>query len=89
MAFMVSLCNGFCFQAEAASVHTISTAQELFDLAERVNSGEEFSNVKVVLTNDIALNDAVIHPEDGSLLEGELIPWTPIGMEEWMKPSAT
>ena len=81
-ALTLSLCGGFGVCVHAASVHTVSTAEELYDLAERVNSGENFSNVKVVLAADIDLNDAVINKEDGSVLEGDFTEWTPIGTEE-------
>ena len=73
LVLMFSLCISFVTTIHAASVHTVSSAQELFDLANRVNSGENFSNVKVVLAADIDLNDAVINQEDGSLLEGDLL----------------
>lgn len=82
IALLMSICAGFTISAGAASVYTVSTAEELFELADRVNSGEDFSNVKVVLTNDISINDSVINPEDGSVLEGEFVSWTPIGTQE-------
>ena len=75
------ICGNFVFPAAAASIHTVSNVEELYELADRVNSGEDFSNVKVVLTDDIVINEAVIDPEDGSLMEGEHIAWTPIGTE--------
>ena len=82
IATMLSLCVGFSYGVDAASIYTVSTAEELYELADRVNSGEDFSNVKVVLADDIVLNEAVINPEDGSVVEGEFISWTPIGTEE-------
>ncbi|MBO5561459.1 MAG: hypothetical protein J6A07_07370 [Firmicutes bacterium] len=40
----------------------ISTAQELADLAERVNSGDNFAETSIFLTNDISLEGVDIEP---------------------------
>lgn len=80
-ALVLSVFIGVPFRASAASVYTVSNAEELFELAQQVNSGVDFTDVKVVLTADISLNDVIINPEDGSLIEGDHVVWTPIGTD--------
>lgn len=76
--------------ANAASVYPISTLEELAAFAEEVNNGNDFKNVKVVLTNDITMNPVTdengnpvsLVDEDNQLISENLYFWTPIGTEK-------
>lgn len=65
----------------AASNYYIENAEELKAFAAAVNAGEDFSQVKVVLTADIVLNEGLVD-EEGNLLKEDAEEWTPIGTTE-------
>ena len=56
--------------------YAISTAEELYGFAAKVNSGS--TSIKGVLTADIVVNDSVLNA-DGSLKGTPTYSWTPIG----------
>ena len=76
LALAVSLLGSVTISA--ASKYYISTAQELKDFAAAVNAGESFVNTKVILSNDIVLNENLVDA-DGNLLRTDAAVWTPIG----------
>lgn len=69
---------GSIVPVSAASNYYIGTAQELADFAAAVNSGKSFTNKKVILTDDIVLNENLVDT-NGNLLDPDADVWTPIG----------
>lgn len=67
--------------ASAASNYYIENAEDLKAFAAAVNAGEDFSQVKVVLTADIVLNEGLVD-QDGNLLKEDAEEWIPIGTTE-------
>lgn len=80
-AMLFGIVLGGAAHVEAASIYSVSTVEELKELAAKVNAGEDFSNVKVVLASDIALNEDVVDDE-GNLISEDAQAWTPIGTAE-------
>lgn len=89
LCMLLSLFNGFTI-VQAASVYPVSTLEELEAVAKAVNSGNDFRNVKVVLTNDIVMNpvtDSKGNPKplvdnyNQLILENPYF-WTPIGTDK-------
>lgn len=62
----------------AASTLTISSADELQELAKNVNDGDNYSGVTVTLAADISLNGRIVD-QNGALKDGTYSAWTPIG----------
>ena len=75
---MVLTLMGGALPVSAASNYYIENAEDLKEFAAAVNAGEDFSQVKVVLTADIVLNEELVD-EDGNLLKEDAEEWTPIG----------
>lgn len=86
LTMLFSIFSGITL-VNAASVYPISTLEQLEDLAEAVNNGNDFKNVKVVLTNDIIMNPVTdedgnpvsIVDESNQLILEDPYFWTPIG----------
>lgn len=89
ITMLLSILSGITF-VQAASVYPVSTLEELENVAKEVNNGNDFKNVKIVLTNDIIMNP--VTDEDGKpapivdnsnqlILEDPYF-WTPIGTEK-------
>ena len=59
--------------------YQISTAEELYWFAQKVNNGGDNDAACAVLMNDIDLNPGITFDEDGTYTGGTLKQWTPIG----------
>jgi len=72
---------GGAFTVSAASNYYITNAEELKQFALDVNAGKDFTQYKVVLTEDIILNENLVDSE-GNLLRTDAEEWIPIGTSE-------
>lgn len=89
ICIMLGIFSGFSL-VYAASVHPVSTLEELEAVANAVNNGNDFKNVKVVLTNDIVMNPVtdengnptpIVDDKNQLTLENPYL-WTPIGTDK-------
>ena len=72
---------GGALPVSAASNYYIDNAEDLKAFAAAVNAGEDFTQMKVVLTADIVLNEGLVDAE-GNLLKEDAEEWVPIGTTE-------
>ena len=72
--------EGRALEPAADGVYYISSAEELWEFAQRVNNGQIRADANAVLTDDIVLNEKIEVDENGTVTNGDkLDQWTPIG----------